>query len=229
MIEPNGLYLHEEILLLALRDQEGTVAQGNYPYALGGAILAELLLGEHIRVEDSKKKLVDRVGSSRIGEPLLDECVARIRDAKRRASLPMWVSRFAGTKGLKHRVAAGLCKRGILRADEDKVLLIFTRKIYPERDPEPERQILARLEEAIFTEVRDVDPRTTILLSLAHASGILGANFDRKRLKERKQRIERVVNGEMLGKATREVITSVQMAITVAAVMPAIMAGASHH
>ena len=45
MIDRDRLTLHEEILLLALRDEEGTIASGtNYSYALGGAILAELIL-----------------------------------------------------------------------------------------------------------------------------------------------------------------------------------------
>ena len=40
MTEGNALQLHEEVMLLALRDQEGTVAGGtNYSLALGGAIL----------------------------------------------------------------------------------------------------------------------------------------------------------------------------------------------
>ena len=45
MIHKDQLLLHEEVLLLALRDEKGTIASGTmYQYALGGAILAELLL-----------------------------------------------------------------------------------------------------------------------------------------------------------------------------------------
>ena len=40
----HSLFLHEEILLLALRDEEGTIAGAMYQYAIGGALLAELLL-----------------------------------------------------------------------------------------------------------------------------------------------------------------------------------------
>ena len=51
------LFLHEEIMLLALHDEKGTVAWGTYyQYALGGAILAELLLNNLISIEVSKKK-----------------------------------------------------------------------------------------------------------------------------------------------------------------------------
>src|SRR5687768_7927867 len=94
------LFLHEEIMLLALRDAEGTIAQESiYKYALGGAVLAELLLHKRIGVMESKKKrFVTAVSSKSIGEPLLDECLERISRAKRPTMLPTWVSRFAGMK-----------------------------------------------------------------------------------------------------------------------------------
>ena len=126
------LFLHEEIMLLALRDEEGTIVSGTMcPYALGGAIVAELLLHERVGVAPTdKKKRVNVIDPTPIGEPLLDECLERLSSAKRRAGLQSWVSRFASLKNLKHRVAEQLCRLGVLRADEDKVLLLFTRKIY---------------------------------------------------------------------------------------------------
>ena len=51
------LYLQEEIMLLTLRDKEGTIASGtNYQYAIGGAVLAELLLRNRVTVDEEKKK-----------------------------------------------------------------------------------------------------------------------------------------------------------------------------
>ena len=130
------LYLHEEIMLLALRDEEGTVDFGSmYGYALGGAILAELLLAGRISVDEGTRKLVNLVSDEPIGEPIIDEFLRKISTAKRRAVLQNWVSSFSSLKNLHHRIAQGLCDRGILRADEDKILLIFRRKIYPEINP----------------------------------------------------------------------------------------------
>lgn len=220
----NTLFLHEEILLLALQDEEGTIASGTmYPYAIGAAILAELLLRKRIEVEQSgKRKLVNLIDSTDLGEPLIDECLEKIGSAKRRATLQTWVSRFANIKN-KHRVAMQLCRRGILRADEDKVLLLFTRKIYPEVNPVPERELIRRLEYAIFTETRDIDPRTVVLLSLANSTGILKVVFDKKKLKSRKARIEQIINGEITGKAAAEAIQAMQAAVMVAVIMPAMM------
>ena len=228
----NTLFLHEEILLLALRDEEGTIASGTmYQYAIGAALLAELLLSKRIEVEQSgKRKLVNLISPSPLGEPLIDECLEKVISAKRRAVLQTWVSRFAGIKNLKHRVARQLCRRGILRADEDKVLLIFTRKIYPEVNPGPERELIERLRHAIFTDAGDVDPRTVVLLSLANSTSLLKVVFDKKNLKGRKARIKQIVNGEITGKAATEAIQAMQAAVMVAVIMPAMMTTTmSHH
>jgi len=228
----NTLFLHEEILLLALRDEEGTIASGTmYQYAIGAALLAELLLSKRIEVEQSgKRKLVNLVSPTLLDEPLVDECLEKVSNAKRRAVLQTWVSRFAGVKNLKHRVAQQLCRRGILRADEDKVLLLFTRKIYPEVNPGPERELIRRLEHAIFTETRDIDPHTVVLLSLANSTGLLKVVFDKKELKGRKARIKQIVDGEITGNAATEAIQAMQAAIFVTCIMPTVMTTTmSHH
>ncbi len=217
-------------MLLALRDEEGTIASGTmYQYAIGAAVLAELLLNQRIAVAQSgKKKLVDLVSSIPFDEPLLDHCLEKITSAKRRAVLQTWVSRFAGVRNLKHLVAQRLCRRGILLAEEDKVLLIFTRKIYPEVNPEPERKLIERLRQAIFTDASDVDSRTVVLVSLANSASLLNVVFDKKMLKARKARIERIVNGEMTGKAAQEAIQAMQAAVMVACIMP-VMMSTMHH
>ena len=226
----DDLWLHEEIMLLALRDEEGTIASGTmYQYAIGAAVLAELLLNQRIVVDQTgKKKIVDLVSSAPLGEPLLDHCLEKIVVAKRRAALQTWVSRFAGVKNLKHLVARRLCEKGILRAGEDKVLLLFTRKIYPEVDPGPERKLIERLRHAIFTDAADVDPRTVVLVSLANAAGLLKVPFDKKMLETRTKRIEQIVNGEITGKAAQEAIQAMQAAVMVAVIMPAIMTTTIH-
>ena len=126
-------------------------------------------------------------------------------------------------KNLRHRVAEGLCRRRILRSDEGKILLIFTRKIYPECDPRPERQMIERLRKAIFTQSATVDPRTAILLSLASSADLLKIPFDKKKLKARKKRIEGITSGELLGKATKEAVQAAQTAAMMAAMIPAMV------
>jgi Golgi phosphoprotein 3 len=225
MTKQSSLFLYEEVMLLALRDEEGTIASGTmYQYAIGAAILAELLLNKRISVEEaSKKKLVNLISSTPLGDPLIDQCLEKIGNSKRRATLQTWVSRFSGIKNLKHRAAQQLCDRGILRATEESILLLFTRKVYPEINPVPEQKLIERLKKAIFSDSRDIDPRTVVLVSLANSTGLLNIVFDKKNLKGRKARIKEISNGEITGKAATEAIQALQAAIMVTCIMPAVM------
>lgn len=199
-----------------------------YQQAAGGALLAELIIEGRIRaVTEGRSTYAVIDHSTAFGDPILDECLQKVIASTRRRSLPHWVQKFAGTKQLKHRVAAGLVDQGILREEEGRVLLIFKRRLYPELDPTSERAIVARLSDAIFGDSSTVDPRTTVLIALAHHSGLLKTNLDKKRLKTRRQRIDAIAKGDAVGKATRQAIEAVQAAVMMAAVMPAVMASTS--
>jgi hypothetical protein len=224
------LRFYEEITLLALRDREGTVAANDtwFVYALGGALLAELLLMESIGIEQvKKKKFVNLLDSTPVGDPILDECLEKLRNAKRRGDLNTWVSRFARLKKLRHRAAEQLCRRGILRADEGKVLLIFTRKIYPELDPGPERELVERIREAIFSNTQELDPRTVVLVALADKAGVLKNVFDKKELKARKKRIEEIGEGVLAAGAVKEVVDAMTAAIAASAAAGAAVSAAT--
>jgi Golgi phosphoprotein 3 len=229
MARGKPLFLYEEIMLLALRDEQGTIATGFPEQVVAGAILAELLLEGRIAVEDTRKKLVNVLDSKPTGDPIIDECLEKMSTAKRRASLQTWVSRLAGTKNLRHKAAQQLCDRRILRADEDKILFVFKRRIYPEIDPMPEKKIIDRLRDAIYNDHAKLDPRTVVLISLANGSDMLRQTFGRKEIKARKKRIEQIENGELTGKATKEVIAACQTALIVAAIMPAMISTTVHN
>jgi hypothetical protein len=185
------------MLLLALRDREGIVASGAWSdQAMAGGLLAELLLSGRIEIDESKgpkKPFVSVARSERVADPLLDECLRSISDSKRPRSPQDWVGRFAAIRELKHRVAKELCRAGILRADEDKVLLIFSRKIYPEVAPEPEREIVERLRRAIFTDTEDVDA------------------------------LEQLSSGEGIAAATQGAVEAVQAAMFAAVIIPSVI------
>jgi hypothetical protein len=225
MTETNSeLHLHEQILLLALRDDAGTVESraGMFTFAMGGAILAELLLAGCISIDASKRKLVDLIEVRPQRDPVLDEALGLISSARRRRSAANWVARLAQIKRLRHRVAEGLCRRGVLKDAEDKILLLFTRKIYPTIDPEPEQQLIESLRRAIFEDTDEIDPRVCIVAALANGTGLLRAHFDRKELKRRKRRLERITSGDLVGGATKHAVEAVEAAQV--AVMAAVLA-----
>lgn len=223
---PNNqtLHIYEEIFLLALRDKEGIpFATVNYRHAVAGAILAELLMKQIVAVESkSRVKYLKINRLSKTGDELIDECIAKISGAKRRAQLKSWVQRFVHLPRMKTRIAQQLCRKNILREEEGRVLFIFKNHIYPEVDPRPEKQIITKIEKAVFGNATEVEPEVVILISICKSVGLLNKLFDRKRLKARKERIKRLTDGELIGKATKEAIEAMQAAVLVAATVPVV-------
>jgi len=219
------LRLYEEMALLALDEQRGTFVASNTSFALAASLFAELLLEKRIAVEPSKKQLVAVVDATAVGDPLLDDCLQRMESAKRRAKAAGWITRWGSDGRLRFRVAERLCEQGILRADRVPVLWVFNRRIYPEVNPRPKAALRAKLEWAIFTESGDLDVRTIVLVSIADSAGVLTRVFDRKLLKERKERLKQICNGELASDAVREAIAEMEAAVAVAAMIP-VMTGA---
>lgn len=190
--------------------------------AIAGGVLGDLVLGERIALE-GKRWLVELVSAEPTGDPVLDDCLLCVAEGKRRASAQTWISRWSGQK-LYHAAAEQLCEQRIVRTDVESVMLCFSRKVYPEVDPKPEKAILERLRRVIFSDAAKVDARTSVLISLASATDLLTANFPKKELRARRQRIEAIRQGEAVGKAAKAVVDGIQAAIFTACIVPAIVA-----
>ena len=194
----HDLHLHEQLLLLVLRDRKGTVdyRAGFYNLAMGGAILAELALAGVIRIEESKKAFVEAAPvTGRPRDEIMAEALDRVRNSRRRRRASSWVSTFGGLKRLRHRTALGLCRRGILRTKESQILLVFRRKLYPTIDPGPERTLITRMRDAVMDD-GDIEAGLGVVISLAHATGSLRIHFERQELKARKARLKAIGAGE---------------------------------
>lgn len=217
-----SLPIYQEILLLALRDERGTPMGSWTAQAIAGGVLADLVLDQRVALE-GKRSLVTLVDAKPTGDPVLDESLLAVAEAKRRASAQTWISRFARQK-LYHASAVRLCEQGVLRESSERVMLFFSRTVYPEADPKPERAIIDRVRKAIFSDDATLDARTSVLIALASATDLLGANFPKKELRARRKRIEAIRDGEAVGKAAKAVIDGIQAAIMTACIVPAIVA-----
>ncbi|MBT8477954.1 MAG: GPP34 family phosphoprotein [Gemmatimonadetes bacterium] len=221
------LWLHEEVLLLALKDEKGTPNSGMYSIGMGGAMLAELLLSERLILEEKPRKkplkpgkkpsyLVAIDNPKSMADPVLDECLHRISTSKKPRSPQDWVTRFGQLKDLKRRVAVGLCRKGILREREDRILVLFRRTAYPTLDEAPERRIVDRVREAVAGDSMELDARTAVLVALANGTGILKPVLGKDLVKQRKDRIKEIGEGDIVGEATRAAVEAAQAAVIAA-------------
>lgn len=214
----HDLTIHEEAMLISLDDERGTALSTWHTQAVAGGLLAELALLGRVAVGPAPKRLATVVDNANTGNDLLDEDLAKMA-AGRQRPLRDWLSTIASIPHLTRRVAEGLCERGILRAKEGKILWLFPTTSYPEADTRPEKEILKRLRKAI-SGAKEVEPRTTVLLGLAHHTQLLPRLFPARLLKLRRKRIEQVIKGDATATAAREAIQAIQMAIMVAVMIP---------
>ena len=222
------LPLYEEILLLALDDDKGTAdGAGFYAKAMGGAILAELAMTGAISIADDKHKKVSLGKRNHLDDPILEECRTMVAEEKKSKKAAEWVMKFSGLKDLKNRGARQLVDKGILTEDTSTVLRVFKRTIFPEVDGGPEKELRERMKKAIFTSSTNLEARTVVIVALAQAAGMLNKIFPKKKLKERKKRLEILTKGQLAGKATTEAVQAVQAAIAVAVIMPAVYSASS--
>ena len=149
--------------------------------------------------------------------------------SKKSRSPQDWVTRFGQLKDMKRRVAVGLCRKGILREREDRILVLFRRTAYPTLDGAPEQRVVDRLEEAVTGDSMDLDARTAVLVALANGTGILKHVLGKDLVKQRKDRIQEIGEGDIVGEATKAAVQAAQAAIIAAttATSAAVVAGAS--
>lgn len=219
--------LYEAIVLLALHDEKGTSVGWYIEYSVAAAILAELMLRQKIALSSDNKQHVGVLDSSPTGDPVMDEALAKIAEKSRPDSLQNWVMAIGYIHDLKHKVAAQLVADGIIEADTQKVLWLFTQKIYPEVNPEPERIIREQMRAVVLTDVTPSHPHLSLLIALAQSAYLLPEVFTKSELKAHKARIDAIAKGELLGEAASDIVNSVQAAIMVAVILPTILSAAT--
>jgi len=215
------LILAEEILLLALRDEDGKLEASWIGQTLAGAVLAELALDGHININAHDDQLVS-IAKGRPHNPLLRDALDRISGAKKPAGLKIWITDLATHLDLMNRTAEQLVEKGVLKLEKQKILFFFTSKRYPEVDPRPEAAIHARLKSAIEYASQPLDDRTRLLIALARSSLLITANLGKEYVNQHKDRIDAILAEDLSGQATLKAISDAQNALLMATTMTSI-------
>lgn len=218
--------LPENLLLLALNDEKGTVhgeASLGLPFGLAGAVIMELALAERIALENDCLFVTD-VASS--GHKVLDDAVKLIAD-RPGEKISYWVEALISKlDGLKKPLLAVLEAKGTLACKEKRILYFFKYDVYPERDNSVEQDALSRIEAVLFKGETGT-ARTRLLIKLAQSCGVLDSLYDRKQRKAAEARIKELEEqtdpcAEAVGKVAKAAEAAQTAAI--AAIMIASMA-----
>lgn len=166
--------------------------------AVTGGVLMELALQERIDTDLNALFIVDPTPT---GDSLLDATLQEIGAQTEQQSSAWWIDQLATRhENIVGRVLTRLVAAGILHEEERHFLWVFARRAYPATTGITEREAKARLMTVLFEDVLP-DPRDTLLLGLANASGVLAAILTAEELEKASPRIAEVVALEEIGRS----------------------------
>lgn len=207
----NPLSIPEEILLLALHDETGEIAEllpeHALEHALAGAVLSDLCMRHRI---DSDLKHLVVIDPSPVGESFLDPALAAIAASTTTHDAQTWVRRLAReADDIRQRVLDRLVNRGVLRRAGKTFLWVLGPRRYPiidERDVrEVKRRVLGILKSNELPEPRDV-----VIIALADACAILDAALSMDEMLEARSRIAEVVRMDLIAQAMNRALVEAQ-------------------
>jgi hypothetical protein len=212
--------LPDELLLLALHDEKGSVipsAARVLNGALIGAVLMELGLLGRLREAPDGALLADPVPT---GNEILDEVSRWISEADRPRMPSYWVGRLAGRMPrLKDRLLEQLVSRGILERRERRILWVFPSRSFPLADAAAEQHARDRIRSVIL-DGRVPDQRTAALVGLVRACNLIDEIFAPHERPQAHRRIgemtgEQAVAGGILGSGLDAVLMAAVLGATI--------------
>lgn len=210
------LTLADEIVVLVLDDETGQISSSFEPVAnvaVAAGILMELALLGRIDTDLTSLFIVDPAPT---GDALLDETLQEIAAEPERQSSAWWIDTISQRHpDLVDVVLGRLVTAGILREEERQFLWVFSERAYPKVSGREEREATARLMAVLFDD--DVpDPRDTLLLGLANATGALSKILTDEELDKVSGRIASVVALEEIGRSVGAISNEIWNALAYA-------------
>lgn len=220
-----SILLHEQLLLIALDDEKGTIGRPYVDIALAGAVLVDLLRGGRIATVDSEVRAVPHAAT--VGG-VLDDAAAVIAGEPRVHDLRWWVKGLRGRlKPFVPRLAARLVQDGVLAAEQHKVLGLFPSTRLPERDHASEAEVDERLRQTLLGE-SPPDEDSAVLAGLVGAANLVGSVVeDRTRRKEAERRAEELGRGLGVGTAVEEAIAAARAEVMAAVIASTVSSATS--
>lgn len=211
--------LAEEIMLLSLDDESGSVKQRQAAgWAVSGGILLELVMVGRVSVADKHVELTDTTPT---GDRLLDSRTALIEawlGGRKRRRVTEWL-----TKDQAKAVGAALeslCERGLVVEEKHKALGVFPIRRYPEADGATEAELRARLR-AVVLRGAEPDARTAGLIALIHSAKLHRLALPDSPPKQVVARMAEVAAGQWAAEGIRAAVRDVQAAMVAATVATA--------
>lgn len=228
----SSLTLPQALMLLALRDDKGSMHSGYFPQALAGASLTELLLANVLRGDGNKKPkfLIDN--DLKVDCKYLSAVTSYIRDDGKPRSLKSLAQRLSQKTKLVNVLAEELCELGAVSEEKSKVFGIFPQTRWPTLNGRIEAQLVEEIKTALNPNLAldDIDDKLGLIIVLAEAGGFLKPNLDNALHKASKERLKEMKKAEFINskefvKVIQETEAAMLAIILSTAVIPTVTTG----
>jgi golgi phosphoprotein 3 len=183
--------LYEEILLLSIHEEKGTIIGSSVDQlkpGLAGALLAELtLMG---KIQTSNNHRLQLIDNSPMNIDVLDETLKALKESEKERKFGYWISTLNPNKDkFRKQIIGSLDQKGIFTQEADHIQWVVASPIHPETKASTKYWVTKRLR-GIVLGSEEIQPRDTILLSLVSACGLLDLVF----LRDERKLASRMIN-----------------------------------
>jgi len=206
----------EELFLLSVHEKKHSLSfSSNYEvdYALAGALLAELLLLEKIKINEEGR--VEISPEAEADDPLLAIIWKKIKKEKRPRKINYWIRLFGqDQKKVKDQIIENLIQKNVI-AVKNKKFLWIPYKEYTQQDTTAKFFSKEMLRLVVFAKEKSGD-HSIILLSLVRACDLLDHLFTIDEIAAAKTRVNELVKNEILGNSVMATIQKISDAAAIA-------------
>lgn len=205
--------LSEQLLLLALNDEKGSVvmsASTALPYGLAGALLLELFLAHKIQF---KKDKIVIINSEKSTNTILNEVLDVISKSTKSLDTKHCIETITKkVSKLQDRLAEQLVEKKILVKEEKSFLWIINYNHYPMKDDKAEQGIRRRIKQIVLKRATATEEEVA-LLSLIKACELINEIFDKPDRKKAVERIKHITEHHQVGVAIAKTMEEITAAI----------------
>lgn len=210
-----SLTLAEELLLVALDDERGTLLPlppFSMEVASAAALVMDLALLGRI---DTDEQALTVLSTAPTGNVLLDEVLAQLSAVTTTRTTADWMNRLATGTETRDRIIAALVRRGVLQSVEKRLLWVFKTRVYPPTSGLEEREVKSRVM-TLLNNDEIPDPRDSLLVGLLRATTLLDALLSRSERHRLTTRIDQIADFEELNRSMSRTIGELQILLAAA-------------
>lgn len=207
------LSLSEELLLLAVHDEKGSVILSTtalLPYGIASTILLDLKYHKKIEFVDEKLNLLS---FSPTGVDFLDDMLIIIKNEEKSHKIRWWIRKLANSySSVRKMIFNHLVEAGILQRESHNFLFMVDFFRYPTLNPVPELETRDKIHKSVLMGIAP-DEKLSALISLMYFCGLVKEVFPSDLRKTAKKNILQIIDSEKMSNYLNDIVTELSVVI----------------